>query len=239
MRMYPLSETFPTPLLPVAGVPVIDYLVEHLLRCSGVQRIHLVPNHRFIAYFEQWRAARACPLPLVLHDDGSTANDNRRGALADLMLALRAEKAPCPVIAAAGDNIFRFDLAAMWRVFLTGADHCVVALHEPDTDKLRRTGVLELAGGDVVTRLHEKPAQPPTQSACPPLYFFQPDAWRWLEEFLADPRNNRDAPGYFIDYLCRRACVRALHTQGTRLDIGSIESYRAADAALQQRKEAP
>lgn len=231
-RMYPLTEHFPKPLLPVAGTPVLEYLLAQLLRLDGLQRIHIVTNHRFISHFEQWQRAHSSPLPLILHDDGSTSNHNRRGALADLMLALNAEPQPCRTVVAAGDNIFLFDLAPLWHTFLAHHDHAVAALHEPDTDKLRHTGVLELTGDNRVVRLHEKPADPPTHYACPPLYFFQPSLWPRLAAFLNDPQNNRDAPGYFIDYLCHHEPVRALNTNGTRLDIGSLASYHAAHAIL-------
>jgi UTP-glucose-1-phosphate uridylyltransferase len=41
-----------------------------------------------------------------------------------------------------------------------------------------------------------------------------------------------DAPGHFIDYLCRREPVAAIRLNEKRLDIGSKESYRRADRML-------
>ncbi|MCX7847457.1 MAG: nucleotidyltransferase family protein [bacterium] len=231
-RLYPLSKFFPKPLLPVAGKTALSSLLDQLISFDGLQRIHLVSNHRFILHFRLWLRSYSSPIPIILHDDGSTTNKNRRGALADLFLALRTEPTPTRVVAAAGDNIFLFSLAPFWRTFCANNYHTVLALHETNVSKLRSTGVLELTNDNFVARLHEKPQQPPSLLACPPIYFLLPSAWSLLATYLANPAHQRDALGHFIDYLCQRERVRALPAYGTRLDIGTIASYRAAIATL-------
>ncbi len=232
-RMYPLTANFPKPLLPVGGTTVLDRLVEQIARMKGIEALHVVANAKFICEFERWRLSSLHAYRIVLHNDGSTANENRMGALADLKLALDTMPQPCRTLVAAGDNIFLFDLVALWSDFLRQDCHCVLGLHEPDVSKLRKTGVLEVADGGTVVRMHEKPRQPPSTLACPPLYMFQPSAGRRLDDYLADPAHNRDAPGWFIDYLSQCEQVSVLKpASGTRLDIGSIEDYRTADEML-------
>ena len=111
--------------------------------------------------------------------------------------------------------------------------HHIVALPETNRAKLQETGVLELGGKDRVLRLHEKPKLPPSMWICPPLYFFQPSLWSKIESFL-QTSGNHDAPGHFIDYLCQQEPVDAFRLKATRLDIGSLDSYHAADRQLQQ-----
>jgi len=235
-RMYPLTRDVPKPLLPVADKPVLDYVVEQLAALPDLTALHVVTNARFFLRFEHWAAAwqprlAAVGRTLTLHNDGSTDNANRLGAVADMALVLRTLDRPSAALVAAGDNIFRFSLAALQRQFLARAAHCVVALHEPDVARLRTTGVLELDADDRVLRMHEKPAQPPTHWACPPLYFFTADARAQLDAFAAG-HPGADAPGMFIAALCRQAPVYALRTRGTRVDIGSIAGYAAADRLL-------
>ena len=38
-RLYPLTLTQPKPLLPVAGKPILDHIIEHLVR-FGVKRVY-------------------------------------------------------------------------------------------------------------------------------------------------------------------------------------------------------
>jgi len=107
----------------------------------------------------------------------------------------------------------------------------VTALSLTDRRKLQRTGVLKLDDRQRVLRLYEKPDAPPSTWCCPPLYFFRPTALEHLENLVASG-NAPDAPGHFIDYLCRREHVSAQEIEGSRLDIGDAASYHDADQRL-------
>ncbi|PYJ08718.1 MAG: nucleoside-diphosphate-sugar pyrophosphorylase, partial [Verrucomicrobia bacterium] len=67
-RLHPLTLTRPKPLLPVAGKPMIEYVLDNLavpLRRDGLDLIYVVTNARFAAQFEKWaddyRAASLSP----------------------------------------------------------------------------------------------------------------------------------------------------------------------------------
>jgi glucose-1-phosphate thymidylyltransferase len=166
-----------------------------------------------------------------LVNDGAMDNDRRLGATADFQLVMKTIPEPTRVLVTAGDNIYSFDIKSLWEKFLQSDQHYIVALPETDRKKLKKTGVLELATDDRVTRLFEKPAQPSSVWFCPPLYFFQSTVLRRLDEFLKQ-HAARDAPGHFIDFLCRKDPVYAFRLNASRLDIGSIETYRSADHYL-------
>jgi glucose-1-phosphate thymidylyltransferase len=235
-RMYPLTENFPKPLLKVADRPVIDYLAAEILRLQGIREVHLVTNDRFLDHFQRWQC-RAAPAferrgrRLVVHNDGATDNDHRLGASADLQLVLRSLPDAVPALVSAGDNIYRFAIAPLWDRFCRSDAHHIVVLPENDPEKLRRTGVPVLGENNRVRRMHEKPVQPPANAVCPPLYFLQPSARSALDRFLV-AGGNRDAPGHFIDYLCRTETVHGFKLAAARLDIGDMQSYRAADRIL-------
>ena len=160
-------------------------------------------------------------------------NRNRLGAAADLQFALNIIDRPSRVLVSAGDNIFQFSIKPLWEKFLRSQHHHIVALPETKGEKLQETGVLELGEKDRVLRLHEKPKLPPSKWFCPPLYFFQPSLWPKIESFLRTS-GHHDAPGHFIDSLCQQEPVDAFRLEATRLDIGSVDSYHAADRLLQQ-----
>ncbi len=237
-RMYPLTENFPKPLLTVAGRPVLDYLMDQIVGLPRVEAIHIVSNAKFFDHFCRWHSARKASgafgeMTVQIHNDGATENENRLGAAADLQFALNTIDRPCRVLVSAGDNIFRFPLNPLWEKFLGSHRHHIVALPETDRQRLHQTGVLELGEKDRVLRLHEKPKLPPSAWICPPLYFFQPSLGSQVEGFLRTS-GDHDAPGYFIDYLCQREPVDAFRLNAARLDIGSVDSYHAADRQLQQ-----
>jgi glucose-1-phosphate thymidylyltransferase len=235
-RMYPLTINFPKPLLKVAGRPVIDYLMDQLVELPGLEAIYLVSNGKFYSHFAEWKRRRQHNdrerSPVVeLLNDGAMDNDHRLGASADFQLVIKTIPQPTRVMVTAGDNIYRFSIRPLWEQFLQSDRHCIVALPETDRKKLKKTGVLKLATDDRVIRLFEKPAHPSSSWFCPPLYFFQSTVSRRLDEFLKRPASG-DAPGYFIDFLCRKDPVYAFRLNASRLDIGSIETYRAADHDL-------
>ena len=50
-RLYPLTENFPKPLLPVGGKPIIDWLIEDV--GDAADEFIVVTNHKFAGAFEE------------------------------------------------------------------------------------------------------------------------------------------------------------------------------------------
>jgi glucose-1-phosphate thymidylyltransferase len=235
-RMYPLTRNFPKPLLPVADRPVINYLLDQLIEIPQLHAVHIVSNDRFITHFEKWRKHYIDNAPdrtfrIEIHNDGAANNENRLGAAADLQLVLKRISDSSGILVSAGDNIYRFSIKSLWQQFLHSRHHYVAALPEMNESKLKKTGVLELDAQNRVIRQHEKPDRPQSTWSCPPLYFLQESVRPRLEAFL-NSSANRDAPGYFIDYLCQKEAVYAFKLNASRLDIGSMDSYQEADRIM-------
>jgi glucose-1-phosphate thymidylyltransferase len=235
-RMYPLTEDFPKPLLPVAGRPVIDYLMDHITCLSGLHKVHIVTNAKFFRHFESWQsewmhAHPDMPITIQLYNDGATSNENRLGASVDLQFVFHRIFTPSRVLVSAGDNIFRFSFTPLWKHFLKSQHHYVVALEEKDPLRLKKTGVLELGENNRVINFYEKPEHPPSTWCCPALYFLQPSAWARLDDFVQST-SNTDAPGHFIQFLCQKEEVYGYIPHGFHLDIGSIDTYQKADRLI-------
>src|SRR5712672_1955183 len=107
-RLYPLTLTQPKPLLPVAGQPMIEYVLDNLAPI-GLDHIYVVTNAKFAAQFQVWadgyRAAKA-KLDFTIVNDGSTDDTNKLGAIGDLHLVLTRERVDDDLIVVAGDNLF-------------------------------------------------------------------------------------------------------------------------------------
>jgi glucose-1-phosphate thymidylyltransferase len=103
-RLYPLTENFPKPLLEVGGTPILERLLTDIDGIDEVTRHVVISNHKFIGHFENWRAATRVQKPVFLLDDGSTANDNRLGAVRDVLLAIESLSLDDDLLVIAGDN---------------------------------------------------------------------------------------------------------------------------------------
>ena len=108
-RLYPLTLTRPKPLLPVAGKPMIEHVLDNLAPIGGLERIYIVTNEKFASHFQQWAddySARAGGLNFTVVNDGSTDDGNKLGAIGDLHLVITREEVNDDIIVVAGDNLF-------------------------------------------------------------------------------------------------------------------------------------
>jgi glucose-1-phosphate thymidylyltransferase len=235
-RLYPLTRDVPKPLLNVRGKPIVDYLVSQLVETGKICEIVVVSNARFFSQFHRWSnrmSARYPDITFQVLDDGAQDNEHRLGAVNDLAFAIEQVPIRQATLIAAGDNLFQFSFEAFFRDYFTYPRNLVLAYREKDRDRLRRTGVAEVDAGGRISRLWEKPREPPNDLACPALYILEAQALAALSTFLAEAPDS-DAPGHFIAWLVEHQPVFVHEMKGRRLDVGNLESYRAADSWLKR-----
>jgi glucose-1-phosphate thymidylyltransferase len=236
-RMYPLTEQVAKALLPVAGRPVLDYLMDQILEMEGMEEIHLVANNRFISQFEDWQVAIQTRLDeagvrLTLYNDGVNRNEERLGAVGDLHFVLQEGKLwGKRALVSAGDNIFMFDLRPLWRSFKDDQQNRILGITTDDAEMLKRTGVIRIGDEARVSDFVEKPRNPPTNIFCPPVYFLQPGALELIKAY-DQGNHSMDAIGSFIRFLVERIDMYAFKVEGKRLDIGSMPDYELANDLL-------
>ncbi len=234
-RLYPLTRDTAKPLLDVAGRTILDRILENAARVPALSSLVVVSNARFYRQFCRWASTVDYGVPVTVLNDGSTDNTNRLGALADLQFAVRECDISDNTIVIAGDNLFEFELAGFAAFFdAVGAD-CIAVGKVDDPAQLRRTGVVELDTDGRVLSFQEKPAEPRSHWGAPPLYLYRATTLQQpLDEFLRSGAD-ADAPGAFVPWLIGRGRVYAYRFEGARHDIGTLESYRAAQALFAAR----
>src|SRR5205823_10503165 len=87
-RMYPLTSDRPKALLPVAGKAILDYLLEGISHVREVETVTVVTNHKFLGPFRDWQQRLPDRARGQILDDGTTCNEGRLGAVADIRFAL-------------------------------------------------------------------------------------------------------------------------------------------------------
>lgn len=224
-RLYPLTRDKAKPLLEVGGRPLIDHLIEQLESVAEIERLLLVSNVRFVEDFEEWAADRSFPVPLEIFNDGSTCNEDRRGAVRDIQFAVeQGDAAGQPAYVLATDNLPRFDLADIVDLHRQKGASAVFACPE-DEERLKRSGVAELDEEGRIVAFEEKPEQPRGRHRVPPFYMYTAAAVDAIGTFLEEG-NNPDAPGHLLAWLVDRLPVYALTRPEGTYDIGTLESYR-------------
>jgi glucose-1-phosphate thymidylyltransferase len=243
VRLHPLTIDTPKPLLPVAGRPLLDFMLDELRAIQDVGRVVVVTNHRFAAHFVAWadHVGRVVPWPVQIVDDGTTTNDDRLGAIGDIGFVF--EKHPDlidePLFVLAGDNLVDFRLADLVATFRQhGGDSSVVALvRSDDMPTLRRSGVVTIGSDGRVIGFVEKPSDPPSDLVCPAFYVYGPNALARVSEYLASGEP-ADAPGNLVAWLHPRLPVYGHVFDQPRYDIGTLENYREVCAIFEARATA-
>jgi glucose-1-phosphate thymidylyltransferase len=232
-RLRPLTDSIPKMLLPLAGRPMLDYLVERIREVEEIEEIHLVTNARFAAAFRDW-----APEDVTVHDDGTTSNEDRLGAIGDIAFAVERGGLEGDLLVVAGDNLIGYSLADFvdfWRA----KDGSAIAVHEvADRDLLKQYGVVEVDEDDLVVGLEEKPAEPRSDLAATAAYLYRGDHFVLLPRYLEEG-NPPDAPGNFMVWLHTRAPVYAYRVSGEWYDIGDLGQLLAADNLLRERAGLP
>ncbi len=231
-RLYPLTLDRPKPLLPVGGRAIIDYLVEDLETLPDLSAIAVVTNHRFAGQFVQWAAGRQCRVPLEVLDDGTLTAEDRLGAIGDAEWVIRRQGIRETLLVLAADNLLPFRLADFVAFATQKGTDCISCYSLADGERLRRTGIIGRDAAGRVTRFEEKPPEPWSDLAVPPVYLYLPETLPLFAEYLS-AGGNPDSPGRFVPWLIGRRPVHAYLFEGEPLDIGTVESYRAACARFQ------
>jgi len=120
-RLYPLTLNQPKPLLPVAGKPMIDHVLDHLKAIPEIKEVLVVTNAKFITHFEKWAAAYdkgSAHFPITIVNDGSTSDEDKLGAIGDINLVIQQGRVTGDLLIVAGDNLFDQSLVEFGKVSL-------------------------------------------------------------------------------------------------------------------------
>jgi glucose-1-phosphate thymidylyltransferase len=147
-RVRPHTHVRPKPMLSLAGKPVLGHLLDHLLSLKPSSVI-LVVGERAEPIEQYVRAHYDVPLHIRVQA-------KPRGQ--SHAIAVAKDVIEEPLLIVFGDTLFETDLAELTDPATDGAI-CVRRVDDP-----RRFGVVELRDG-LITRLIEKPEQPPTDLA--------------------------------------------------------------------------
>jgi glucose-1-phosphate thymidylyltransferase len=230
-RLYPLTRDRPKPLLPVAGRPMLEHVLDRLAPIGEVDGIYLVTNSKFAGHFRDWAgsyggAKQAQPITVV--DDGTTSDETKLGAIGDLELVLRSEGVDDDVIVVAGDNLFSEDLGGFGE-YVRGRGAPVLAVYDVGSlEAIRSYNAIEVDDDGRITFFEEKPENPRSTLTGIALYFYPRGVLPLVHEYVA-AGNNADQPGRLVEWLYTRMPVYTWRVPGTWFDIGSKESLAEAD----------
>lgn len=227
-RMYPLTENFPKPLLKIGDKTILNRLMDDVDPMEEVTEHVVVTNHKFVNIFDDWEKASTYKKPITIIDDGSTTNENRIGAVRDLLLAMgkinEKNSANDGIMVLAADNVLDFSMKGFVEYFREKQTSLIMCHYEESVPALQRTGVVCLDDDNKVLLMEEKPEVPKSNWAVPPFYIYAPQDYELISHCIENGCGF-DAPGNLAHYLCEKSVMHAWKMPGSRLDIGNLEIY--------------
>lgn len=250
---YSQLLSLPKGLLPIAGVPLLDYWFHDLVRCPyvNIDNLFIVTNHLFYKQFLDWAIIHGISSVNVINDK-TKSNESRLGALGDIALCLESFHGKlldtAGVLIIAGDTLFYEDFQLTKFLQRLNDESInssgVVYYNLQDETETTKRGIIELNETDKrVIKLLEKPQPHETKSrkACPAFYAYRrelfEDILRYHRESLLLALEERDAPGKLLSWLINeqerqnslgisaRSEIRGYEIKG-RFDIGNLIEYQ-------------
>jgi len=225
-RLRPLTNERAKPLLPVGGRPMADWILDRITDSGTADEVHVVTNAVYAEEFERWGAERG----VVVHDDGTTGNEDRLGAIGDIRFAMDEGAVDGDgLLVIAADNLFEFSLADYVEFWRKKGDGSAIAVHQlADPALARLYGVVELDADDRVIGMEEKPEHPRSDLVSTATYLFSREHLNVLEGYLDDGLPS-DPPGRFLAWLSEHERVYGFRFAETWLDIGDHGQLLEAD----------
>ncbi len=230
-RLYPLTLTKPKPLLPVAGKPMVEHVLDNLAPISGIDRVYVVTNAKFAGAFQEWadhyRATKS-KMEFTVVNDGTTDDTNKLGAIGDINFVIKTQNVDDDLIVVAGDNLFSQKLEAFGEL-CRRKNAPVLALYDVgDLEQIKKYNAITLDGEGRITFFEEKPKNPTSTLTGIALYYYPKHTIPLIRQYIAEG-NNPDQPGRLIQWLYPRTPVYTWTVPGLWFDIGSKESLEEAN----------
>ncbi|MDL5045764.1 nucleotidyltransferase family protein [Oscillatoria amoena NRMC-F 0135] len=228
-RLYPLTENQAKPLLPVAGKPMIDHVIEKFSGCAEIDGIYVVTNQKFTPHFEKWAEGAKGKFdgrPIRVFNDRTTTNENRLGAIGDILFVMDQAGLDDDLIVVAGDNLFSGGLQDY--VAQARQKGVLIGVHDvKDIEQVKKYNSLGLEPDGKINFFEEKSPNPQSTVTAIALYHYPKNVLPMIRQYAAEG-NNTDQPGRLVQWLYPRVPCHTYEVKGIWLDIGSLETYEEA-----------
>jgi glucose-1-phosphate thymidylyltransferase len=230
-RLYPLTINQPKPLLKVSERPMIEHVIDHLKDVPELTGVIIISNEKFHGHFEKWASdyqINGQNIPITVVNDKSTDENNRLGAIGDMVFAMNDQSVDEDVIVVAGDNLFSQSIKAFGEFCL---EKKAPVLGVYDVGRLEDTKKYSEVHTDMnghITSFEEKPEYPSTTVIGIALYYYPKDLIPTIKQYVEDG-HNADQPGRLVQWLYPRIPVFTWSLPGLWYDIGSKETLEEAN----------
>ncbi len=223
-RLWPLTEKRAKPLLPLAGVPLIEHLVRNIPEHIPIT---VSTNAVFREAFSIWSKSYGRSNLRILIEE-TTSDEQKLGALGATAQWISQEHICDDVLLVTGDNYCGFSFDAFLRA--ATPDVTLLAVHDiQDHKKASQYGTV-IAEQSMVKAFEEKPENPKTTLVNTGCSLLPASVLPVIVEHAAKHPDN--VGGVFEEMLRRSLPIECFRFDEPWFDIGTFEAYMEATKAL-------
>jgi len=228
-RLYPLTKNKPKPLLPIAGKPLVNYIIEKVEEVEEVDEIFIVTNKKFHEQFVVWleENEKKFTKKVSLVWDGIIDEEQRLGGARGLFEVIKEKEINEDILIVAGDSLFDFSLKSMVAFFKEKKKIVCAAFKLKTKKEAKRFGVVKLKNKKIID-FEEKPENPKTNLMIIALYIFPKSDLNEIEQYVKRAKSG-EGIGYLINYLFKKQDVYGHVFSGRFFDIGVLDDYKKAN----------
>jgi glucose-1-phosphate thymidylyltransferase len=208
---------------------IIDHIIKEMLQLHALGQRALISNAKFYGAYKAWLEEMGYSRQITLVNNGVSEPVNRLGAIGDILFALNQLDWPVNqgLLVLPSDTLFQFALAQFIK-FAQNRSGLSTVLYRTEPEIIaNRLGCATINQRGEIVAFQEKPAQPQSNLAVAPFYFYHPKTLPELNRF-AEHGGNLDAPSNIIPYLlANRVPVSAFVTNAPVKDIGTQADIQA------------
>jgi glucose-1-phosphate thymidylyltransferase len=223
-RLWPLTESRAKPLLPLAGKPMLSYIVESIPADVSVT---VSTNAAFEQSFQEWKQTLNRS-NVTIAIEQTTHEDQKLGTNGAFAQWINVNNIDEDVLLVTGDNYLGFSMQKFIDAFTP--DHPLLAAYDiKDLTQASKFGNV-IADGKHVTGFEEKPKNPKSTLVSTGCYLIPASC---LKTVIGYAQSHPDhIGGIFEEFLKREIPVDCFRFDESWFDIGSFESYVEATRAL-------
>ncbi|OIO55745.1 hypothetical protein AUJ46_00420 [Candidatus Peregrinibacteria bacterium CG1_02_54_53] len=225
-RLWPLTEKRAKPLLPLAGKPLIDHVLEQL---PADLPVTVSVNVAFQESFAHWKAQSKHANAEILVEQ-SRKDTEKLGALGAVAQWITQQRITDDVLLLTGDNYFGFSIQNFLQQYTPGTP-LIAAFDIKDPKQAQGFGTIVPDGdGKHVAAFEEKPAHPQSSLVSTGLSVLPAIHLPIVEEYARQKPDN--VGGIFEEFLRKGIPVEFRAYTEPWFDIGSFEAYLEATRIL-------
>ncbi len=229
-RLLPLTRSTNKHLLPVYDKPMIYYPIETLKKAGIKDILVITGTHHAGSVFHLLGSGKEFGVNFTFRVQ------DEAGGLPQAIGLAKEFAGNDKFVSINGDNILFDDIGPFVKEFEKGSEKSRVLLYETTKEEAAKAGVAVL-DGEKVTKVIEKPKDPPTNWVVVGVYMYTPHVFEIIKNLKPSSRGELEISDIH-NYYIKDGSLKASKLKKGWLDAGSFdELLRANNIVAQSRKK--